>query len=262
MTTFGGYARYYDLLYRDKDYRGETEFVERVIRAHVPDPRRILELGCGTGVHGIMLAERGYDVVGMDISEEMLDIAARRVAGLPPEIAKRMRFVLGDVRGARVEGRFDAVLALFHVLSYQLTNDDLNAVFSGVKARLAPDGVFIFDCWYGPAVLTDRPATRVKRLADENTIVTRIAVPTLHPNLNRVDVQYQLFVKDLRTEKVEEISETHRMRYLFHPELELLAENAGLRIVSGGAWMSDREPDCSTWYVYYVVRHRDMQNNA
>jgi SAM-dependent methyltransferase len=262
VTAFGGYARYYDLLYRDKDYRGETEFVERVIRAHVPAPRRVLELGCGTGVHGILLAERGYDVVGLDISEEMLGVAARRVAGLPPRVAEHVRFLRGDVRDVRVEGRFDAVLALFHVLSYQLTNDDLRAVFAGVKACLAPEGVFIFDCWYGPAVLTDRPAVRVKRFADENTVVTRVAVPALHPNLNRVDVRYQLFVKDLHAQKVEEISETHRMRYLFHPELELLAEVAGLRIESCGAWMSDREPDCSTWYVYFVVRHRDWRNSA
>lgn len=256
MTTFGGYARYYDLLYRDKDYRGETEFVERIIRSYVPEPRHALELGCGTGVHGIMLAERGYDVVGVDISDDMLGVAAQRLAGQPAEIATRIRFVRGDVRHARVDGRFDAVLALFHVLSYQLTNDDLRAVFSVAKAHLAPDGVFVFDCWYGPAVLTDRPTVRVKRLADEATVVTRIATPMLHPNLNRVDVRYQLFVKDRRSEKVEELSETHRMRYLFHPEIELLAENAGLRVESSGAWMSDREPGFSTWYVYFVLKHR------
>jgi SAM-dependent methyltransferase len=256
VTTFGGYARYYDLLYRDKDYRGETEFVERIIRPHVYDPRRVLELGCGTGVHGIMLAERGYDVVGVDISDEMLGVASQRLAGQPAEIAARVHFVRGDVRDARVEGRFDAVLALFHVLSYQLTNDDLRAVFSGAKACLAPDGVFVFDCWYGPAVLTDRPTVRVKRLVDETSVVTRIATPTLHPNLNRVDVRYRLFVKDRRSEIVEELSETHRMRYLFHPEVELLAENAGLRVVSCGAWMSGREPGFSTWYVYFVLKHR------
>jgi SAM-dependent methyltransferase len=257
MTSFGGYARYYDLLYRDKDYRGETEFVERVIRAHVPDARRILELGCGTGVHAIMLAERGYHVVGIDLSEEMLSVATQRAGRLPPEIANRVRFVQGDARGANVNGRFDAVLALFHVLSYQLTNDDLRAVFTGVKARLAPEGVFIFDCWYGPAVLTDRPAVRVKQLADDTTSVTRIAIPSLHPNLNGVDVRYRLFVKDLHSKEVEEISETHRLRYLFRPELELLAENAGLRIDSCGAWMSGQELDFSTWYAYFVVKHRN-----
>jgi len=256
MTVFGGYARYYDLLYRDKDYRGETEFVERLIRMHAPDARRVLELGCGTGIHGAILAEKGYDVVGIDRSEDMLNAAAQRVAGLPPAIAKRVRFIRGDVRDFQVEGRFDAVVSLFHVLSYQLTNDDLRAVFTKVKAHLAPGGVFIFDCWYGPAVLTDRPAIRVKRFADDSTSVTRIAVPTLHPNLNRVDIQFQLFVKDNGSGTVEELSELHQMRYLFRPELELLAAAAGLRIESCGAWMSDREPDFSTWYVYFVVKHR------
>ncbi|HSD85058.1 MAG TPA: class I SAM-dependent methyltransferase [Anaerolineae bacterium] len=257
MTVFGGYARYYDLLYRDKDYRGETEFVERLIRLHAPGARRVLELGCGTGIHGIMLAEQGYEIVGLDRSEDMLSTAAQRVAGLSQAIAKRVRFIRGDVRDFQVEGRFDAVVSLFHVLSYQLTNDDLRAVFSQVKDHLAPGGVFIFDCWYGPAVLTDRPTVRVKRFADASTSVTRIAVPTLHPNLNRVDIQYQLFVKDNGSGTVEELSELHQMRYLFRPELELLAEAAGLRIESCGAWMSDREPDFSTWYVHFVVKQRD-----
>lgn len=257
MTAFGGYARYYDLLYRDKDYRGETEFVNRLIRVHAPGARRVLELGCGTGIHGILLAEQGYDVVGLDISEDMLNVAAQRVAGLPQDIANRVRFSRGDVRDFQVEGRFDVALSLFHVLSYQLTNDDLRAVFARVKAHLAPGGAFIFDCWYGPAVLTDRPSVRVKRFADDSTSVARIAVPTLHPNLNSVEIHYQLFVKDKCNETIEEISELHRMRYLFRPELELLADAAGLRIESCGAWMSEQEPDFSTWYAYFVVKHRD-----
>lgn len=256
MTAFGGYARYYDLLYRDKDYRGETEFVDRLIRAHVPGAHRVLELGCGTGIHAILLAEQGYDVAGIDISEDMLSVAAQRVAGLPQVTASRVRFNRGDVRDFQVEGRFDVVLSLFHVLSYQLTNDDLRAVFARVKAHLAPGGAFIFDCWYGPAVLTDRPSVRVKRFADAATSVTRIAVPTLHPNLNSVDVHYQLFVKDESNETIEELSELHQMRYLFRPELELLADAAGLRIESCGAWMSDQEPDFSTWYAHFVVKHR------
>lgn len=256
MTMFGGYARYYDLLYRDKDYRGETEFVERLIHSHAPGARRILELGCGTGSHGILLAEKGYDVVGLDRSEDMLAAAKLRVAGLPEATTKRVRFCQGDARSFNVEGRFDVALALFHVMSYQLQNDDLRAVFAQVKAHLAPGGVFIFDCWYGPAVLTDRPIVRVKRFADDATSVTRIAEPTLHPNLNRVDIQFQLFIKDIRSGTVEELSELHQMRYLFRPEVELLAETAGLRVESCGAWMSERAPDFSTWYVYFVVKHR------
>jgi len=257
MTMFGGYARYYDLLYRDKDYRGETEFVDRLIRRYAPGARRVLDLGCGTGSYGILLAEKGYDVVGLDRSEDMLFAAKQRLAGLPETTINRVRFIQGDARSFDVEGRFDVALALFHVMSYQLQNNDLRAVFAQVKAHLAPGGVFIFDCWYGPAVLTDRPTVRVKRFADDVTSVTRIAEPVLNPNLNRVDIQFQLFIKDISSGTVEELSELHQMRYLFRPEVELLAEDVGLRIESCGAWMSDREPDFSTWYVFFVVRHRD-----
>ena len=90
MKAFGGYARYYDLLYRDKDYLGETEFVERLIQRHSPGARRILELGCGTGIHAVMLAEKGYEVTGLDLSEGMLEVAAQRVVKLPKTISDRI----------------------------------------------------------------------------------------------------------------------------------------------------------------------------
>jgi SAM-dependent methyltransferase len=255
MTAFGSYARYYDLLYRDKDYRGETDFVEELIRKHTADAQRVLELGCGTGIHGIMLAEQGYEVQGLDISETMLEMAAQRVASLPAEVAQRIRFFRGDARDFTVDGNFDAIVSLFHVLSYQVTDDDLRAVFSGVKSCLAPGGVFIFDCWYGPAVLSDPPEVRVKTLEDDRTSVTRIATPTLHGDENRVDVHYQLSITDKQTQAVEELTELHRMRYLFRPEVELLAAEAGLQVVSSGAWLSDRAADTTTWYVYFTLTH-------
>lgn len=255
MTAFGGYARYYDLLYRDKDYGGEVEFVDQLIHTYAPGARHLLELGCGTGGHGVLFAERGYEVTGIDLSEEMLAVAAQRASLLPTTIVERLHFHQGDIRDIKAEGSFDVVLALFHVMSYLPDNDDLHRVFAGVKASLAPNGVFIFDCWYGPAVLTDRPVVRVKRLSDAETAVTRIATPTLYPNANGVDVHYQLFIRNLVNDAVEEVSELHRIRYLFGPELNLFAEQAGLRVEACGVWMSGGDPDCSTWYVYFVVRN-------
>ncbi|MDH3280686.1 MAG: class I SAM-dependent methyltransferase [Gammaproteobacteria bacterium] len=255
MIPFGDYARYYDLLYRDKDYRGEAVFIENIIGDHVPRARRILELGCGTGAHGIILAERGFDVVGVDISDRMIDIAKRRTDDVSAKIAQRIRFVCGDARDyISADGKFDAVIALFHVASYQHTNDDLRAMFATAKANLAPSGIFVFDCWYGPAVLTERPVVRKKQYADENISLTRIATPTHLPDLNRVDVEYELQVQDLRNKKTEKIVEIHRMRYLFRPELEVFSKNAGLHIVSTGEWMTNREPGLSTWSVYFVLK--------
>ena len=61
MDAFGAYARYYDLLYRDKDYPAEARYLHELIQRHAPGAQSILDLGCGTGAHAAEFAELGYD---------------------------------------------------------------------------------------------------------------------------------------------------------------------------------------------------------
>jgi hypothetical protein len=103
-------------------------------------------------------------------------------------------------------------------------------------------------------VLTELPQLRVKRLEDEAIRVTRIAEPKLYPNENCVDVNYHMFISDKSSGAVEEIRETHRMRYLFRPEVDLFANAAGLAIVEAGEWVTGAETGLSTWGVYFVIR--------
>jgi SAM-dependent methyltransferase len=255
MNAFGGYARYYDLLYGDKDYAAEVRFVDRLIQDHTHGAKRILELGCGTGMHAVLLAGMGYDVLGVDLSRGMVAEANRRRAQLPLDVADRVRFMEGDARAFDSGQRFDAIVALFHVISYQVTDADLAAVFGRAKAQLAPGGVFLFDCWYGPAVLATPPVTRVKRVADATAAIIRTAQPVLHPGENRVDVHYRLAVTRLPAGETEELAEVHRLRYLFRPELELLATEQGLRITDSGEWLTSRPADAATWSVCFALRH-------
>jgi len=146
------------------------------------------------------------------------------------------------------------VVALFHVMSYQTGNEDLEATLRTAREHLKPGGVFIFDCWYGPAVLTERPEVRVKRLEDTAIVVTRIAEPVLRPNENVVEVNYQVFIKDKARAAVEEVRETHLMRYLFRPEIEWLSKAAGFTLISCQEWMAGREPGGHTWNVCQVIR--------
>ncbi|WP_341999472.1 class I SAM-dependent methyltransferase [Chlorogloeopsis sp. ULAP02] len=256
MSVFGNYARYYDLLYRDKDYVGEALFIRRLIQNHASEAQDILELGCGTGNHAVLLAKEGYKVHGVDLSEEMLKKANSRLSQLPPELTSRLKFSHGDICQIRLNQTFDVVLSLFHVISYQTTNEDLLAAFATVKEHLKPGGIFIFDVWYGPAVLSDRPTIRVKRLEDEEISVTRIAEPAMYPNDNLVDVNYQVFIKDKDNGSVEELQETHRMRYLFKPELELLFNQFSLELIECREWMSNSEPGFNTWGVYFIARRQ------
>lgn len=73
------YAAYYDLIYSDKDYEAECNFVEEIFQEYSPHSiATILELGCGTGGHAIPLAQKGYRVSGIDISEAMIARARRK----------------------------------------------------------------------------------------------------------------------------------------------------------------------------------------
>lgn len=253
--VFDAYARYYDLLYSDKDYRAEAEYVASLVRAHAPNARRILELGCGTGAHAECLARMGFDVHGVDLSDQMVAAANARKAAAPSEVAQRLSFAPGDVRSTRSGGPFDAVISLFHVMSYQTSNQDLEATFETAAAHLAPGGLFVFDFWYGPAVLTQRPEVRVKRLEDATIKVVRIAEPVSHSARNVVDVNFTVFVEEKSSGVVRQIRETHPMRYLFLPEIAQLASRS-FDVLDASAWMTSRAPETGDWAGCVTLRRR------
>lgn len=255
MRVFDRYAQYYDLLYRDKDYAGEAAYLHGLIQRYAPQARSILELGCGTGAHALLLASKGFALHGADLSPHMVAIANQRREALPPEQQAGLRFVEGDLRSLRTDERYDVVVSLFHVISYQTTDQDLAAAFETARTHLQPGGLFVFDCWYGPAVLTDRPAVRVKRMEDAAVAVTRLAEPVMHPNDNRVDVHYQIFIQDKADGSRHELAETHRMRYLFKPEVVSLLGAHGMSLLGHEEWLTGNSPGFETWGTCFVARH-------
>jgi SAM-dependent methyltransferase len=249
MSVFRLYSRYYDLLYGDKDYLSEAKYIDNFIRHYHSGARTVLDLGCGTGRHAGELVKRGYQVHGVDFSEEMLE-KAKLVDG-----GGNLSFSQGDIRKIRLEKKFDVVTALFHVISYQTTNKDILSTFTTANEHLKDGGIFIFDCWYGPAVLTERPEVRVKRLKNEQTEITRIAEPVMHENENRVDVNYHIFVRDVETGAVEEIKETHSMRYLFLPEIEAFLYDTGFSAVETFDFLTFKKPGFHSWSII-TIGHR------
>ena len=137
MSNFKKNSAFYDLLYRDKDYAAEANYVARTIRNTILHARTILELGSGTGRHGRFLAAMGFDVHGIERSAEMVSLA--RAASCPPssETAGSFCCEVGDICTANLGRTFDAVIALFHVMSYQTTNQALQAAFQVVTLRQA-----------------------------------------------------------------------------------------------------------------------------
>ncbi len=254
MSIFCNYANYYDLFYKDKDYKAEAKHVDEVLQRCFSGAQSVLELGCGTAAHAVHLIRNGYDIHGVDASEAMLARAEKNKKNIDPSLSRRLSFSMGDIRNVRLENTYDAVIALFHVISYLPYNEDIRAALFTVRSHLRKGGIFFFDCWYGPAVLTGGPEVRVKRFEDNKFRLTRIAEPTMKANENTVDVKYLLIAENKANKSVDIIQETHRMRYLFKPEIEMFFASAGIKLVEISEWMTDHEPDITSWSISAVGR--------
>jgi SAM-dependent methyltransferase len=248
MEVFNDYANYYNLFYKSKDYRGEVEYVDKLIKNHKSDTETILDLGCGTGSHAQLLAEKNYIVCGVDASEKMISIAKE----IPSR--KNLVFNQGDIRSLNLGNKYDIVISLFHVISYQTTNEDLFNTLNSVHDHLKEGGIFMFDCWYGPAVMMDPPTVRIKRFEDDKHDVIRIAEPTMHPNNNTVDVNYRVIIRNKRDGVMETINEKHVIRYLFIPEIKILLKQANLTLLHCEEWMTQKKPGFNTWNVIFICK--------
>jgi SAM-dependent methyltransferase len=248
------YADLYDAVYGEKDYGAECALVERVLGEHASGPgRRVLDLGCGTGNHALPLAARGWQVTGVDRSPEMLAHARTKLADAGDVSA---RFVEGDVRTFDLGATFDAALMMFAVLGYQTSNRDVAAALAAVRRHLGPGGLFVFDVWYGPAVLAQRPSSRFREVAVPGGRVLRQSDGELDTSRHLCTVSFHLW-RLLGDRVVAEAEERHTMRYFFPLELAASLERAELDLLRLGAFPDfDRDPDESTWNVLGVARAR------
>lgn len=252
--VFDIYAKYYDLLYRDKDYYGEALYINNLIERFRPNSKSILDLGSGTGRHDIIFSENGFDVTGIELADKMIEKARENVNKVNKDL--KLKFIQSDIKNLHLNKNFDIVVSLFHVMSYQTSNSDLKKTLATVKSHLNEDGLFIFDFWYGPGVLTLKPDKRMKFLEDEEIIVERFAEPVTRINENIVDVNYTIQIIDKEKGFKNEIKETHSMRYLFIPELKVLLDEVNMGIIHFEEWMTGTKPDENCWSVLIIAGNK------
>lgn len=254
-TVFGAYADCYDLIYREKDYSAEADKVQVALHKQGILQGSILELGCGTGQHAMLLADKGFSIHGVDLSDDMLDRAKARLAQ-HPDMDGQIEFSQGDVRTVKLGHCFDAVTSLFHVVCYQTTEQALAETFLTAADHLEKGGVFLFDLWYGPAVRRSPPELRVKRAADESLSVVRIAEPEHLERLNIVKVHYQVFSKYSVDQNWSMFEETHTVRYLFDKEIRFSLDATGFDVIGIFDWATDQLANDQSWNAYCIARLR------
>lgn len=245
--VFGNYAKYYNLLYADKDYSGESQYIVKLLNKYSSHADYVLDLGCGTGKHASLIAQNGFKVMGIDQSKDMIGIAQSKQY-------INCEFLIADARSFELNQKFDVITSLFHVMSYQTSNEILEEVFINVTRHLNPGGIFIFDFWYAPAVLTQKPSVKIKRLENHDIKVIRLSEPIHHFNENVIDVNFELHIEDKTHKEHETIRELHKMRYFSIPELDFIMQKCGLHSLCYEEWMTSLKPSEKTWGVCCIAQ--------
>lgn len=254
MEVFNDYAYYYNAFYGDKDYEGEARVIDQILRRYCEyDIKSILNMGCGTGNHDRELCKIGnYAITGIDLSSKMIEIAKEKIINCE----RTLDYKIGDIREYRDGILYDAVISLFHVMSYQNSNEDFSDALKTAHKHLKKDGIFLFDAWYGPGVLTDRPAVRIKTVDDGKNMIVRYANPVMNAETNIVDVNYDVLIIDKITSVCKKIYECHSMRYVFRPEVEYLLNSNGFELIDCLDCNTLEKPDYNSWTAYFVAKNR------
>ncbi len=141
MEAYEGFAEVYDLFMDNIPYEDWCKYVSGLLMEYGINDGLILDLGCGTGSLTELLADHGYDMIGVDNSEDMLQVAMEKRA----ESGKDILYLMQDMREFELYGTVRAVISICDCMNYILEYEELTKVFQLVNNYLDPGGIFIFD---------------------------------------------------------------------------------------------------------------------
>ena len=145
MEAYSEFAQVYDLFMDNIPYDQWCEYLVTLLKKYGVDDGLILELGCGTGNISEALRKKGYDMIGIDNSAEMLSVAIEKSMEVEDESLPQSLYLCQDMREFELYGTVRAIVSICDSMNYITEPDDLYEVFRLANNYLDPEGVFIFD---------------------------------------------------------------------------------------------------------------------
>jgi len=246
-------AQAYDLIYKEKDYTQESQFVDKIIKKyHKGKAKTLLDAGCGSGNHSFIFAKMGYQVTGFDLSKSMIEIAQNKA-----DKASDIKFLTGDLRAFDFKKKFDVCVSMFAVLGYVTKNSEILKTFINIRKHLKTGGIFIFDVWNGLGVMTNPPESREKVFQDSKIKVLRQAKPNLIAQDHICQVFYDLQILDKNSGKTHKTKEKHTVRFYFPQEIMLMLEISGFQVLKiCKAFDINKPADQNAWHMSVVAKAR------
>ena len=223
MDAYTGFAEVYDLFMDQVPYEKWSRRITEILKEYGISDGLVLDLGCGTGSMTELLADAGYDMIGVDLSDSMLDIAMEKRA----QSGHNILYLQQDMREFELYGTVRAVICLCDSLNYLLEEDDLLTTFKLVNNYLDPNGLFIFDfntVYKYETVIGD--STIAENREDCSFIWENYY--TAEDQINEYDLT--IFVKQQK-DLFRKFTETHLQRGYMLETMKRLVEQSGLIFV-------------------------------
>ena len=246
MEAYTGFAEVYDQFMNNVPYERWAEYLRGLFLEYGVRNGLMLELGCGTGTMTEQMAEYGYDMIGVDSSEDMLAEAQEKRM----ESGHEILYLQQDMREFELYGTVAGVFSVCDSLNYLLEKEDLVTVFRLVNNYLDPKGIFIFD--FNTAAEYRNPLRKAPIIeTDEDDTMIWENFFDEESGINEHRVLFFLKGEDDRYDKVEEYHE--QMAYSLADMKEALAE-AGMEFVAAYAAETRNAPTETTPRIYVIAR--------
>jgi SAM-dependent methyltransferase len=230
------YAECYDQIHATKSYQHESKKMLNFLQVHLEKQNilKILDFGCGTGIHLNSLVDKNLELYGYDRTEHMLEVARNKY----PSLSVSSNF-------SSIPGEFDLVYSLFDVVNYQVTDDEVETFFRLLSSKMSSGALLVIDGWHYSGVVQDPPGIRERDFEFDSKVITRRVVPSTIDGYRTTALRISL--KDKSKSEIL-AKENHTMRSFSADELEAIAVNYGFTKVifkDGADW--DKDLATNSW---------------
>ena len=249
MEAYTNFAAVYDTFMDNIPYEEWGDYLKELLKKNQVEEGLVLDLGCGTGTMTEILAEAGYDMIGVDTSEDMLEIAMEKKEKSGHDIL----YLLQDMREFELYGTVKAVVSICDSVNYITEEEELLEVFRLVNNYLDPKGIFIFDF---------NTEYKYREILGDSTIAeNREECSFIWENYyyeeERInEYELSLFIREEDSDLYRKYEETHFQKAYDLPVIQRLIEESGLEYIAAYDAFSHNAPTEESERIYIIARER------
>ena len=251
MEAYTGFAAVYDTFMDNIPYEEWTEYLAELLAEYEVTDGIVLDLGCGTGTLTELLAARGFDMIGVDNSEEMLEIAMEKRA----ESGSDILYLLQDMREFELYGTVRAVISICDSLNYITEEVELEEVFRLVNNYLDPGGVFVFDF---NTVYKYREVIGDQTIAESREACSFIWDNYYYEEEQINEYELSLFIRE-EEDLYRRYVETHFQKGYELETVRSLLERSGMEFVTAYDAFTKNPPTTESERIYVIAKERGKE---